>query len=368
MNEDSGLRLSIAKKSEVVSAELVILGLIVASTIIGVAIYAATEAWTPSSQLETVESIQTNGSYVAVMFWSKTCPVCESIKPYWVELEENPPDNVKLIDIEYIPGVTDRLFRRYGVSATPTFLVLAPDGKVIARLEGAPPGDPVTYLRYWITRAVEGYAPSETSYISRLMSSLGLLAYPFIGVALAFSPCVAPILAILVAISKASLREAATCSASAALGLGILAALVASAAALAVSLVSWLREVLAVATILLGSYFIFDPNPLVSARTLTGKRAGFACLPFGLLAAQCSLPLIAALILAGGATGSAVAAVYRVLLAALGLGVALLLVLYLASKASSLAEKLISGHRIAGVASGILLIIVGLYILLEGVI
>ena len=368
MSENSGLRLSIAKKSDGISVELVILGLIIASITIGVAIYAASEVWVSSSQLETVEYIPTNNSYVLVMFWSKTCPVCESIKPDWAELKENPPNNVKILDIEYIPGVTDKLFLRYGVSVTPTFLVLAPDGEVVARYEGAPPGDPATYLRYWVTRVMEDYAPSETSYISRLISSLGLLAYPFIGVALAFTPCVAPILAILVAVNKAGFKEAATCSASAALGLGVLAALVASAAALAVSFISWLREALAIATILLGSYFIFDPNPLVSGRVLTSRRAGFACLPFGLLAAQCSLPLIVALIMAGGAMGSAVAAVYSVLLAALGLGIALLLVLYLASKASHLAEKLVSGHRIAGIASGVLLVIVGLYILLEGVI
>ncbi len=80
---------------------------------------------------------------VAVMFESPTCPVCRRMAPYWSELER--ASDTLPVDFYHIMAgtATIKVFEKYGVDETPTFIVFV-GGKPVLRHVGAFVADNVT--------------------------------------------------------------------------------------------------------------------------------------------------------------------------------------------------------------------------------
>ena len=73
---------------------------------------------------------------VAVMFESYTCPVCKRMYPYWRVLEQQSRNLPLGFYHVYYTERTAKLFSRYGIEETPTFIVFV-KGRPVARHVGA---------------------------------------------------------------------------------------------------------------------------------------------------------------------------------------------------------------------------------------
>ena len=310
---------------------------------------------------------------VAVMLWSETCRTCEALKPYWERIEESPPEGVRVTDVPLIPGETDRIFVRYGARVTPTFLLLK-DGKVVARIDGGfQAEDPEAFLRSWIEKSLAGI-PSASSSGSEgpEQGLLTLLVLPLVGAAIAFSPCSAPVVAAYATMGRVRRgSEYAACAGASFLGVLALGALIAAGAALVLGVLEGLRVALASAAILFGVMTVLAASetcPSPSRSLLNLSRAGLpvACFSFGLIAMECSLPLLVGYLAIAGTSGGPISSLLGVGLLALGVGVALAAMLYLTSKASSKLSGPSGSSRQVWIEriSGAVLVGLGAYILL----
>ena len=98
--------------------------------------------------VEEFEQILKEYPVVAVMFEGPKCPYCKLMKPYWVKLSESGLSNVKIYAIMFNPE-TQRIFMKYGVEETPTF-ILFKNGKPVAVHVGAFSGDVLLAMKSWI--------------------------------------------------------------------------------------------------------------------------------------------------------------------------------------------------------------------------
>ncbi len=293
---------------------------------------------------------------VAVMFWSKLCSTCEEVMPYWIELERNPPDGVKVIDVELIPGKTDELFLELGIAETPTFVLFA-DGREVKRFSGRPGEDPGRFLREWIMGREQG---------AFLIGEV--LPFSLLGGLISLSPCSLPLMLSLSSLAGLSNRKNyALCflmTASGVLALGSVALVTFS---LAIWLVKWATLLLAAAAISLGAYALILPGRacrLPDKSFMRHVKGGpLACFSAGLLMIQCNFPLLmGSLILLGSMRD-----VLRGVLGLASLSVSLSLVLLLLTVVSRrLSASFTRGLGRAKVTrlGGLLLIALGMYVML----
>lgn len=307
---------------------------------------------------------------VAVMFWSETCSACERMMPYWKEVESSPPLGIKVMDVPLVPGQTDRLFLEYGVTETPTFLLLRGGALVDMIVGEVEARDPASYLRNWIESSSKLVATVESRGSEWKPATLALL--PFIGALVALSPCSAPIVAAYATMGGVRGKENyAICLGSSLVGTMILGFLLVIGASLVAGLVKGLTFSLAVAAILFGALSISTasescPLPGQNVRGLLSSGLPAACFSFGLVSLQCSLPLLAGYIALISATGDVLIGLLGVTLFALGMAIALVVSLHLVKKATGMFSKVLSNPAWLERIGGGLLIVLGLYLVLTG--
>ncbi len=307
---------------------------------------------------------------VAVMFWSETCSSCELMKPYWMVVEKSPPEGIRVVDVPLVPGETDRLFMEYGITETPTFLVLR-DGAVVAKIVGPVQSeDPALYFREWIESAAKMTGTSNEQVSGWGPATLALL--PILGALVALSPCSAPIVAAYATMGRVRGKgDYAVCLGSSFVGTMVLGSMMVLAASFVAGLIKGLTFALAVAVILFGSLTIFTasescPLPGQRVRGLLSSGLPAACFSFGLVSFQCSLPLLAGYIALISATRDVLAGVTGVALLALGMATALVISLYLARRATSVFSKVMKNPAWLERVSGGVLVALGIYLLLMG--
>lgn len=290
---------------------------------------------------------------VAVMFWSRLCLTCEEVMPYWAELERNPPEGVKVVDVELIPGQTDGLFLELGVRETPTFILFV-DGKEVKRFSGSPGDDPRRFLREWV--GTESYGTPLSEFIP----------LPLLGGAISLSPCSLPLMVSLSSMLRLSSRRSyALCFLMVTAGILTLGSVVIVASALAAWIVRGLEVLLAAAAILLGAYSLLLPAracKLPGSSTQRFKGGYLACFSSGLVMVQCNLPLLTgSLILLGSLRDISRGLIGLALLSSsLSLGLILL-----TSLSRGLTASFTRGRTEVGRLGGALLVALGVYVLLN---
>ncbi len=302
-------------------------------------------------------------SALAVMFSSETCPTCNEMLPYWRQLEESPPQGIMVVHINY-DASTATLFAKYGVTETPTYVVLDSEGRILARYTGRFSGPNITRSMYeWITGATssaEGGGPKPQLY--------SLAAYPVLGAMLALSPCVTPVLALYAGMGASGRRtgRCVVCGVASFAGILVLGGIVVVATSLVAKAVPGLLMAMAVAAILFGAYSLQGSSPMAGLGRLASAGLPLACFGFGLVALQCSLPLLGGTIALAASTGSLTVGLTGVVLLALGLSTVLTLLLYTATRASSLIARLTGNPALVERAGGVILMVVGVYLMVSG--
>ncbi len=123
--------------------------------------------------------ISTSDKPVAVMFESPTCPVCKKMKPYWSILERK-SDVLPVAFYHIMAGTaTIKVFQRYGVEETPTFIVFV-DGKPVLRHVGgfqAGPGEDLTEVMLSWAKGALALAEASAPRSPREFAERGLRVY-----------------------------------------------------------------------------------------------------------------------------------------------------------------------------------------------
>ncbi len=331
------------------------------------------------------DEVINNHTYAAVMFEGPRCPICKKMEPYWRQLEPVAPRllGVHLYRIVYSPA-THEAFARYGVEDTPTFILFA-NGKPVARHVGAFPGPNVTqsmldWLRSSLERAkTEAAPPSEPGRgeASRLaeeaVGGLAVLAAAaaalVAGVLTTFSPCVLPVLLVYVSSLASQGRrmgvgDCSVCGAAAAAGALGIAALFVAAGAVAAGVQNLLVPMVASAVIAVGVAALLGvPMEFGSLRARRGGLLGF-CGLYGVLALQCTLPLVAGALLLAMGTGNLVTGGLVALSFAAGLGVSLSATLYAATTlGSGFVNRLLAKSDLLNRIGGAVMVAAGVYLL-----
>ncbi|MEM0017212.1 MAG: thioredoxin family protein [Candidatus Korarchaeum sp.] len=292
---------------------------------------------------------------VAVMFWSELCSTCEEVMPYWAELERDPPEGVKVIDVELIPGRTDELFLELGIRETPTFILFV-DGKEVKRFSGRPEGDPRKSLRDWLE--------DEGASLLGEAASLSLL-----GGMISLSPCSLPIMISLSSLARLSGRRSyALCFPMTVAGVLALGSIVLIASALTVCLLGWAKLLLAAVSIGLGLYSVILPQRAckLPERGIVGRlgRGPLACFTAGFLMVQCNFPLLTGSLILLGSMKDVLSGVIGLVSLSMSLSLVLML---LTATSRRLAASFTAGAGRANATrvGGILLTVLGLYIMLS---
>lgn len=290
---------------------------------------------------------------VAVMFWSSSCSTCEKLLPHWRAIERNPPDGFKVIDIELIPGVTDKLFQELGISETPTFIVFD-NGKEIRRISGDVGGNAEEFLRDWM----EGRERSTLIF--------GILPFSILGGLVSLSPCSLPLTAALVSASGISRkRDYFTCFLAVSAGVAALGLAVILLSVLATQLVNWLSYGFAIAAMVLGTYSLISPERACRIPKMklwsTGKY--LACFGSAFVMIQCNFPILTGSLILLGTLKDPVRGFLSLI--SLSLSMSLSLIILLAAS-KSLAAKFTRSRGI-GLArlSGAVLLAIGAYYLIS---
>ncbi|AEM39290.1 cytochrome c biogenesis protein transmembrane region [Pyrolobus fumarii 1A] len=322
---------------------------------------------------------------VAVMFESPTCPTCQRMKPYWHMLEiVSDKLGIKFYHIVY-SSATHEAFVRYRVEETPTFIVFV-NGKPVDRHVGDFVADNITRaMLEWVKSAVreasmQANVTSRASYNEEssqaFQAGVGVAAFATMlaaalvaGILATFSPCVLPVL-VAYATSSASrgtqmpVSMFASCSAAAAGGALALGMLFVIAGAVAANLQSLILPSIALAIVAAGIAMMLGV-PMEFA-TMRARRAGLLgfCSLYGVVALQCTLPLVAgALLLAMGA-GDILRGVLVALAFALGLGASLGGVMYASSRlGAEFARKLVARSTLLNRIGGLVMVAAGAYLL-----
>lgn len=292
---------------------------------------------------------------VAVMFWSRLCSTCEEIMPHWIELERNPPEGVKVIDVELVPGRTDELFLRLGIRETPTFILFV-NGEEVKRFSGHPGGEPAEFLRRWMTE-------DERPLFGELVS------FSALGGMIALSPCSLPLMMSLSSLARLRTRRSyATCFLATTAGILTLGLLVLVASSLAIWLARWVTRFLAVAAVSLGIYSLILPERSckLPGRGPVGRLRGgpLACFGAGLAMVQCNFPLLTGSLILLGSLRDISRGIMGLASLSLSLGLGLVI---LAATSRRLAAGFSGGMRRVHLTrlGGALLAAMGIYILLS---
>ncbi len=250
----------------------------------------------------------------AVMFSSETCPVCKAMEPYWRRLAsaEGLPVDFWILMLN---NDTVRVFLENNVTETPTFILYV-DGVEKARHVGAFTGGNITTIMLeWAIAGVHGQASytrsgDTTPIESGHAQTLGVLTALLLGFLAALSPCVFPMLAAYastiasqgtVARTRAAIA-AFTAAMLGAAGIGLIFLLLGNAAA---GLGEVLTLAAGVAVTAAGVLGVLGVPIHLSLPASSGRGiVGFSLL-YGVLAVQCSLPLVlgALLLVAGAGAG-----------------------------------------------------------------
>ncbi len=331
-----------------------------------------------------LEELVKRYKYVAVMFELPTCPHCKEMYPYWHRLELIQEKlGVHLYHIMY-SELTRDAFLKYDVEDTPTFLFFA-NGKPVARHVGVFLASNVTEaMLKWLEDAKKraesgaGGVKVERAAATNIAAeeSVGQAAFlaavaaaVAAGVVTTFSPCVLPMLIVYLSTMasrgrRLGLGECTLCGIVAAAGALAIAALFAFMGSLAASLQSTLMTVMAFVVIAVGLATALGVP--MEAGTLRVKRLGLLgfCGAYGILALQCTLPLVAGALLLAAAAGSLVRGLGVALSFALGLGVTLTGVTYATVRfGSSLADRLVAKSELLTRIGGVVMFAAGLFLL-----
>ncbi len=208
--------------------------------------------------------------------------------------------------------------------------------------------------------AMSKVSSGSNAYTGVLAFIVGLAA----GISAAFSPCVFPLFITHVTSSirkkKVTIGSSVLCAVLAAAGVTLLGLLflVFSDAVLAIQ--KMILPVVGAAVLLAGLASLLDiPMDIGSANV--GKKSDHAfCALYGFLSVQCNLPLvIGALLLIATAGGLSTLVGF-----ALGIGIPLAIVSYLAPKAKNLAMAITKRSKEIEIISSALMVIAGVYLLL----
>jgi cytochrome c biogenesis protein CcdA len=308
---------------------------------------------------------------LAVMFKTLTCPTCKKMEPYWDRLEASDSLPLGFYTITFTED-TAEAFYRYGVSEVPTFIVFV-DGEPAAVYKGAFPGPNVTRsMLDWALEALESPRPGGGSRLEPGGGATGLplsvsvtegpvsVAIPLIaftiGAAAAFSPCALPLVALYgPSMARAGGRRAVFW----ALPLSVLGVFAVGAAFLALgSLVYTVQGALlwvSAATIMMAGFLvIFNVGIGAPSLPVAGRRPHAFFLLYGVLATQCSFPLVVGAMLLI-ASSSTIGVGFTTLLAfSLGLSLPLWILLIAVGRYSRLAS-LLSSPRFRAASGGLMI-------------
>lgn len=333
-------------------AGLTILALIAISSTIALIIGHSNELG-PAAELD-VESGKT-----LVLIKSSACRTCEKILPYW-EAAKRSVEGVKLIEVAIEERPT--LAVEYGIRETPTFLLFV-NGRLVAKYEGPfgyNEGEFVDNLIAWVRE--KSLRPVLTFREAIALPSLFLL-----GLAVYASPCVLPLALSFAALlmsrgEKVTAARCSLCAVLAAVGVLIAGAVAGLLGAGATATLPVLTKVFAILLFAIGLSSILD-LPMGSPKGL-GRKGGFygACITFGLLSVQCSLPLVLGALLAIASSQDVVFNAVKVLLFSSGLAIPFGATLALLSRGvldvKRLRRRISAFHKVGG------FVLVGLSIVL----
>ncbi|UXD22827.1 hypothetical protein IPA_08615 [Ignicoccus pacificus DSM 13166] len=184
------------------------------------------------------------------------------------------------------------------------------------------------------------------------------------GLAAAVSPCVLPLFITHITSSirrnESSLGSSISCAVLAALGVAALGALFLIFSDVVLSVQKMILPVVGAAVLAAGLASVLNVPMEVSTAKLNKRSTSLFCALYGFLSVQCNLPLvIGALLLIATAGGLSTLVGF-----ALGIGIPLAVVSYLAPKAKNLAMVLTNKSKEIELISAILMIIAGVYLLL----
>lgn len=332
-----------------------------------------------SSKLFSEKVLDAQGA-VAVMFRSETCPTCERMYPYWRVVEEKALElGFRAYDVK-LTRETSRVFDRYGVHDLPTFIVFY-DGEPVARYVGAFTPDDGNITRAmieWVAASIQGsrleaaveeqgpqaqQQGQESSPFAALAASVA--AALAAGVVASLSPCVLPLLVTnSVALARRGrgpgIAGCLACSLSAFAGVMAVGVVFLLASSLLAEVQTVVMSVVAVAVVAAGvSSLLGLPVEMPSSRRIRSGSLAVFCGLYGLLALQCSLPMVVGallLVLGSGGLGKGLV----VLLAfSLGLSLPLSAALYLGPRMAALAGRVEVLER----AGGAVMVLAGVVLL-----
>jgi len=321
----------------------------------------------------------------AVMFDSKTCPVCREMKPYWIELaDELYSQGIKLYVLTF-SRETATIFTQYNVTATPTFIVFY-EGKEVGRWIGGFQGDVKKNMREWImsmlstikvenqTRTInqttETTPLTQRNLINKLYSILpapGLLMGLIAGLAASLSPCVFPVLAsnASIAATKGKITKttpiiSALASMGGPLVIG-LALILASRQAM--NVIEYILPVFAGLILVLGIATFFGIGSTILTKASSSRGiTGFSFM-YGFLAVKCNLPIIAGIfLLVAGITG--LSSLTLLLGFSLGISIPVAVVIYGGGRIQKTLGNLVRNVVVLEKLTGVLLASSGVIILI----
>ncbi len=317
-----------------------------------------------------LDSLLASGDPIAVMFKTLTCPTCKKMEPFWDVLEASENLPVSFYTITFTED-TAEAFYRYGVQEVPTFIVFV-EGKPVALYKGAFPGPNITQsMLDWALAALSGASTGESLELGQAGPGSGVplsvsvtegpvsLALPLIafvlGVVAAFSPCALP----LIALYGSSATSYGKRQVYLGLPLSVLGVFFIGLAFLALgSLVYEIQGALlwvSAATIMMAGFLVaLNVNIGLRSVPLAGRGPGAFFLLYGLLATQCSFPLVVGALLLI-ASSSTIGAGFATLLGfALGLSLPLWVIVVAIGKYNRL-TALLSSPRFRVISGGLMI-------------
>jgi thiol-disulfide isomerase/thioredoxin len=297
---------------------------------------------------------------VAIMFDSETCPTCKEMRPYWGRIESNPPEGVLVTHVVLQSSRGSELFALFGITQTPTFIILTPDLREVRRYTGAFGGSDVEKaMRDWITGSLKDGVNAGGFGVE-------LIAYPVLGALIALSPCTAPLLAIYITLlsSKPSSRvqDCFKCSLLALIGLMVVGLTLIVSITLASNIIEAAPTIISTFTMIMGFLTILNPGIQATILTHSGSRY-FVCLAYSIIAVQCSLPLLTGALISTVKT-SIIDSFTSLTLLALGLTLTLAFIIVTSGSVIERIYAIVGAGRLT-IVSGILLVTLGAYMLFK---
>lgn len=311
-------------------------------------------------QSQTVEELKLEAGEaerIVVLFTSPTCPLCTMIESYWGDVAGLLEDEAATIKIHLDSPQAFRIASAYYIKSTPTILILDKELRELARLEAETLAgvESASKLAEMIKRASREGDPE-------IPSSLSITLYPLLGAAIALSPCSAPLLALYAtasATTRPGVLASIRCSLLAIAGVGLAGVLALLSVKLLLGLIEATPIALGSLLVALGFLALAGEGESWLASRLQFRSLDVACLGFGMLASQCSLPLVAGAILSLASAKSLTLSVASLVLLLGGFGVVLALVVYTSGRIASFIYKHIKPESFIKL-SGAIVIALGL--------